>query len=614
MCGIAGYIGHQPLPPEHLSACLALMGRRGPDARASWTGRTPDGGWVCLLHSRLSILDLDPRSNQPFETGDGVLSFNGEIYNYLELRENLQSEGQAFASAGDAEVLARGLAVHGEGFLDRCEGMWAFAWFDGRSGRLLLSRDRFGEKPLYILTTETGTVFGSEPKFLFALLGHRPAVDLGQVRRYLVNGYKSLHKRHDGRVHSFFDSMEEVPLATVVALTPGGRGQPVRYWSPSFRQNDGMGFRDAVAGFRERLERSVELRLRSDVPLAFCLSGGIDSNALVGIARHRFGFDVHGFTVMNTDSRYEERSMVELAVERQNLRFTPIALERSDFLPRLREQVRHHDAPVSTISYYAQWMVQEAIAAAGYKVSISGTAADELLSGYYDHHNAYLHSVRNDPVRFEEALGDWRREQAGIVRNPYLKDPMLFIRDPDFRGHIFLDAEAFADFLTEPSGEGFAEERYCADLLRNRMANELFHESVPVILREDDLNAMYYSVENRSPFLDRDLFEFCQTIPTRHLIQHGRAKAILREAVRQLVPEEILDNPRKVGFNAPILDLLDLADPAVREWLLDDGPIYRHVRRDRIEELLRKTDLPNSRSKFLFYFINAKIFLEEFAQ
>jgi asparagine synthase (glutamine-hydrolysing) len=145
------------------------------------------------------------------------------------------------------------------------------------------------------------------------------------------------------------------------------------------------------------------------------------------------------------------------------------------------------------------------------------------------------------------------------------------------------------------------------------MSNELFHESVPVILHEDDLNAMYYSVENRSPFLDRRLFEVCQSIPTRHLIRNGRAKAVLREAVRGLAPDIILDNPRKVGFNVPISDYLDLNDPKIRNQILADSPIFELIKRDAIEALLNKAHLPNSQSKFLFYFLNAKIFLEEFS-
>jgi len=373
-----------------------------------------------------------------------------------------------------------------------------------------------------------------------------------------------------------------------------------------------LSFADAVAAARERLVESVRLRLRADVPIAFCLSGGVDSNALIAVAKRVLGYDVHGFTIMNTDERYEEREMVETTVRELGLRHTPIPLETKDFLRNLRTQIRYHDAPVCTITYYAQWRLMEAVAAAGYKVSVSGTGADELFSGYFDHQSFYIQALADDPPAQAAARGHWHRVIAPIVRNPYLQDPDVFVKDPGLRDHVYLDAEAFAGFLTRKWIEPFAEERYSRVPLRNRMANELFHESVPPILHEDDLNAMYFSVENRSPFLDRNLFELCQCIPTRHLVREARAKAVLRKAVRGIAPDAIVDNPRKVGFNVPILDYLHVKDPGVRDELLGDSPVYDHVRRDRIAQLLDSAYLPNSQSKFLFYFLNAKIFLEEF--
>jgi asparagine synthase (glutamine-hydrolysing) len=161
--------------------------------------------------------------------------------------------------------------------------------------------------------------------------------------------------------------------------------------------------------------------------------------------------------------------------------------------------------------------------------------------------------------------------------------------------------------------EPFREQCFTPSLLRNRMLNELRYETVPVLLHEDDLNAMYFSIENRSPFLDRHLAEFCFRIPSQYLIRDGLAKAVLRDAMRGIVPQRILSNPRKVGFNAPIFAFLDLQDPDVRSALLDTSPIFEHIRRDKIEALLHKGDLPNSESKFLFYFLSSKMFLEEFA-
>ena len=196
------------------------------------------------------------------------------------------------------------------------------------------------------------------------------------------------------------------------------------------------------------------------------------------------------------------------------------------------------------------------------------------------------------------------------MRNPYLKDPELYIKDPGFRDHLFLQNDLFATYLKKDWMESYTENNYVSSLLRNRMLNELFEETVPVILHEDDLNSMSVSIENRSPFLDRRLFDLAYSIPSRYLIQDARAKAVLRDAMRGIVPDSILDERRKVGFNAPIKDLLDIYDPKTREYLLDDGPVYNLVNKDKIELLLQHEELPNSESKFLFNFINMKIFME----
>lgn len=618
MCGIAGYVGARQIAPETRAQTLALMGRRGPDDHGELEYVSRKGKRVYLLHTRLSIIDLDERAAQPFRRGDDALIYNGELYNYVEQRASLQAKfGEGFSTESDTEVLLSVLQREGAAGLDGCEGMWAFAFLDAEPERLLLGRDRFGEKPLYTLQDEDGLYFASEIKFLFILAGRRPPVNLNQLHRYLINGYKSLYKQRA----SFFEGVTEFPAACTAEIDinadrPGdGLERATPYWRPDFcNRDESLSYADAVALSREALIESVRLRLRADVPLAFCMSGGIDSNSLLSIARREFDYDVHGFTIVNSDERYEEQGLVETAVRELGIRHSSIPVQTDGFLPKLRQLVRQHDAPVYTITYYAHWLLQQAIAEQGYKISISGTAADELFSGYYDHHLFYLREISHDPQLYAEALANWKRDIQPIVRNPYLQDPERFIRDPQFRDHIFLDAEGFAAYLKSPRFEAFAEENYCEDLLRNRMLNELFHESVPVILHEDDLNAMYFSIENRSPFLDRKLFESCARIPTRHLVRDGKAKAPLRDAMCGIVPEEILESRRKVGFNAPIYAFLNPSDPETRAFLLDDGPVFEHIEHSKIEALLARDSLPNSQSKFLFYFINMRIFLEDVAQ
>ena len=606
MCGIAGYFGRGQIAAQRVEGCLGLMGRRGPDCAAYASHTSDGGGRVYLLHSRLSIIDLEERSNQPFRIGSRTLVFNGELYNYVELKKELAAAGCEFATESDTEVLLRSIEQWGPKGFDRCEGMWALAVYDAEDGTLLLSRDRFGEKPLYLYRDETGLYFGSEVKFITALLGRRLEVNHRHLYRYMVNGYKSLYKVRE----TFFHGVEELPPGLTLRVDRRGREAPARYWQPSLVQDEAMTREEAVAGVRKRLIDSVRLRLRADVPLAFCMSGGIDSNSLISIAKRVFDYDVHGFTVMNEDARYEEQGEVEHAVRELGIRHTPVPITSEAFRENLVELVRQHDAPIYTISYYVHWLLMARIAEQGYRISVSGTAADELLTGSYDHHNLYLYEVRDTPLA-EASLNAWQAQVARYVRNPFLQNPRLYFDDPGIRNHVYLNNEAFARFLRTDWWEDFTEREYTDSLLRNRMLNELFAEAVPVILHEDDLNAMYYSIENRSPFLDRRLFEFCYRIPSRHLVRDGYAKVVLREAMSGLVPRRILCNHRKVGFNAPVFSFLDVRDGATREWLLDDGPIFEHVRRDMIESLISKETLLNSESKFLFYFLNSKVFLEE---
>ncbi len=609
MCGIAGYIGHATLDKPLLENCLDLMKRRGPNSAASYQHRFTPDHHVYFLHSRLSIIDLDDRANQPFRFGSKVLIFNGELYNYLEIKKELKDKGNEFLTESDTEVLIQTLAQEGWMGLDKCEGMWSFALYDESDGSLLLSRDRFGEKPLYLYQDTHGLYFASEIKFIFALLGHKLEVNYNHLYRFIVNGYKAINKGRE----TFFKGIRELPAASLLTIDPAGNETSRGYWKPQIETDYSLTYEQIVEQAREELIRAVKIRLRSDVPLAFCMSGGVDSNSLISIAKNIFNYDVHGFTIVNDDLRYEEQEMVEHAVNSLDIRHTAIPVNTQDFLPKLQTLVKQHDAPVYTITYFAHWLLMSSIAEHGYRISISGTAADELFTGYFDHHPAYLAEVyHSDPALHEDSLYAWKKHIQPIVRNPYLSNPSLFIENPAFRDHIFLNADEFSKYLHSNWNEAFTETEFCGSLLRNRMLNEMFHEAVPVILHEDDLNAMYYSIENRSPFLDRQLFDFCQKIPTKYLMRDGLTKVVLRDAMRGIVPDKVLDSRRKVGFNAPIFSFLDTKNPDVKSYLLDQSPIFDHIHKEKIEQMLAKEQLLNSESKFLFYFLNSKMFLEEF--
>ncbi len=605
MCGIAGFIGAAELPAARVQRTLALMRNRGPDHQ-DFVHFAEADRHVYLLHSRLSIIDLADRANQPFTVGASTLVYNGEIYNYRELRARLSDV--AWQTSSDTEVLLQYYRRQGARCVEQFEGMWAFALYDGARRELLLSRDRFGEKPLYYWQRPEGLYFGSELKFLWALADARPPVNTHHLRRYLVNGYRALFKTGD----LYYQQVQRLPQATTATVDAAGRLTLQRYWQPVIAEQP-LSLAAAIAGFKERFLRSVELRLRADVPLAFCLSGGVDSTSIVCTAARVFGYRVATFSLVDSDERYNERPNMQATVAALGCDHLFLEVTPTGQLDRLRRLIAYHDGPLVTISYLIHSMISEAVAQRGFRVVCSGTAADELVTGYYDHFLLHLREMRHHPA-YAQRRREWETHILPVVRNPCLRNPDLFQANPDFADHLYLDCAAFSSYLTAPFAEPYTKEEYTPNRLRNQMLNELFHDVIPPILHEDDLNSMMVSLENRSPFLDRELMEFAFSIPTEHLIVDGYAKYVLRQAMAGIVPDQVRLDRQKKGFNASINSVVDFADPATQQWILADSPVYELVHRAAIQRLLAgPRPLSNSFSKFFFSFLNAKLFLEQSA-
>jgi asparagine synthase (glutamine-hydrolysing) len=608
MCGIAGYFGFDTINDEVILATQKHLRHRGPNGNGIYKSSTTSGPWCLLLHSRLSIIDTSQLSSQPIHIAGHVLVYNGEIYNYLEIREQLIALGYKFHSSGDSEVLAVALYEWGISALERLEGMWSFAWYNKKTRRLILCRDRFGEKPLYYYRNGKGIYFASETQALSTLAGRKLPVNQEQILRFLVNGYKSLYKNKE----TFYIDVHEVPCSSALIVNENLSQNLLNYWRPCFSSQQALSFDDAVEIAKHALEKAVMLRLRSDVPLAFCMSGGIDSNAIIGIANSLSQHDVHGFSIVSSDQRYNETREIQASLRHLNIRHTAVFVDNVNFIQNLRSLVKSHDAPVFTISYYLHAKLLESISASGYKVSISGTGADEIFSGYFDHFMYYLRDVRAFPDVFDKTFREWKMFIRKDIRNPLLKNPDYILADPEARRHIFLNSDVFSSYMKQPWSEPFSEVKFCDSELRNRMLNEIFYESVPVILHEDDLNSMRVSVENRSPFLDKNLFEVIYSLPVEHLMKGCWSKALLREACRPYIANEVLSKRQKVGFNAALEDLLDVSDPFTIDFLLSESAIYDIVDRASIEDLIMKSQpWPNDISKFLFSFIGCKMFIEQ---
>lgn len=605
MCGIAGYIGKEMIDEQRILHTLEIMKNRGPDNQEYRIMRQGDT-FIILLHSRLSIIDLDSRSNQPFTIGDTTIVYNGEIYNYIELRNELQNKGIEFFTNSDTEVLLQSYRHYGDRCVEHFEGMWAFAIYDNKKGKLFLSRDRFAEKPLYFFNDDDGFFFGSEIKFLRALSGRNFKVNSKQIIKYLVNGYKSLYKKDD----TFFEGIRELDYASNMIVDHNNNITTNRYWRPTCSINNDMSLEEAVEGSRFHLLESMRIRLRSDVPLAFCLSGGVDSATLASIAAKEFNYDVAAFSIIDSDERYNELDNIMATVKDIDCKYTLIDLSYENFLEQLKDLILYHDVPIATTTYYIHSLLSRSISEKGYRVAFSGTSADELFTGYYDHFLLHLYEMRNHE-KYDSWLTDWQSFTSNYIRNPVLKNPDMYVVNPNAREHVFDNSHEFLDYLHVDFEDEFTEEIFCDSLLRNRMMNELFHEATRVILHEDDLNSMCYSIENRSPYLDSRLFDFMYSVPNEYLIRNGYAKYLLRESMKGVLNEHVRLDRRKRGFNASINSLIDFSDNEVLGYLLDDkARIFEILDRSKVVKLFSLNPVPNHYSKFIFSFINARIFME----
>ena len=603
MCGIAGAISKIDISSERINQTLGLMKNRGPDGSRSEV-IIFNNHKIFLLFSRLSIIDLEPRAMQPFSRGALKIITNGELYNHIELRKELNSLGHHFKTKSDTEVMLAAWEQWGESSLDRMEGMWAFALVDIDKQQITLCRDRFGEKPLYVWETSEAYYFGSEPKYLATLAGIKPNINYEQISRFLVNGYKAIYKRPQ----TFFQNFGEIAPSNYLTFSDNGSSSRARYWDLKYAPAH-MDEKTAVDGVRAHLKNSMKVRLRSDVPVALCLSGGVDSTILSGMAVQDFNENIGTFSIIDDDERYNEKENIDAQVSFLGCTNYKIHTSQDNFWDRMSKLIAYHDKPISTLSYYLHSFMSEQISNSGCRVAISGNGADELFAGYYDHYSFWLAEM-SSRSNHSKLIADWTNSYGKYVQNPILQNPDIFLHNPAERDHIYLNAEEFSSWLIEPFYEPFTESRYSDNILRNRMLNELKHETIPVILHEDDRNSMFYSVENRSPYLDRNLAEFLFTVPSRHLIKDGFAKYLLRSAGTGYVSETVLWDKRKKGFNAPIDSLINRKDPQTKDRLLSQSPIFDIVKKEKIERFLQEDMKDNSLSKNLFSFVSVKLFLE----
>jgi len=574
---------------------MQLLEHRGPDDAGYLTftrGRVDCGRqWrptdprpeAVLLHRRLSILDLSDTGWQPMSSHDGRfwIVFNGEIYNFVELRDELTGLGHEFRSTSDTEVLLAAYAEWGSGCLNRLVGMFALVILDTRRRTVFMARDFFGIKPFYYTVQDGSFAFASEVKALLEFAGQRPTANPERLYLYLRYGMC------DHGSDTLLAQVRQLPAGHFLELSLDGAEawagelQPRCYWRPETGQELDISFEEAAARVRDLFLNNVRLHLRSDVPVGTALSGGVDSSSIVMAMRHLHpNLEIHAFSYIAEDQGISEERWIDLVSREAGLHLHKVSPHAEDLLADLDPLSCAQDEPFGSTSLYAQYSVFRAAHEAGIKVMLDGQGADEILGGYRYYMGARLASL----IR----AGDWSgaaRFISGCSQWPGVSKHWLVFRSADYllpdsvQGPLrkligkdlspsWLRESWFHNRGVEPRSLNYSSN---PAVLRDALRRTLVETSLPHLLRYEDRNSMAFSVESRVPFLTPELVNFLFSIPERFLIaEDGTSKAVFRQAMRGIVPDAILDRRDKVGFATPEKRWLSKLDGWVRGILTCD--------------------------------------------
>lgn len=562
MCGLCGFTGQLVSREDVLRAMTERITHRGPDADGYYVaGETADNA-IAMGFRRLSIIDLEA-GNQPLYNEDGtlVLMFNGEIYNYRELREALIAQGHVFTTASDSEVLLHGFEQWREGLLTRLRGMFAFAIWNTVEHTLFLARDYFGIKPLYYTQLSDGAlVYGSEIKCLLAHPGVERVFNEAALDGYLSFQYAVPRE-------TFFKGIYCLPPAHYLWLRDGV-AEEQRYWDPVFEPDETMTLDEAVDAIDRAFTDSVEAHRISDVEVGCFLSSGVDSNFVASYFGGQKAFTV-GF---DNGTHYNESTYAaELAAHAGITHYTHIISEQ-EYWDALPEVQYYLDQPLADPSCIALYFVSK-LASEHVKVVLSGEGADELFGGYRIYHEPL------SLARYQKLPRWLRRGIAALVSPlPRFKGRSFLLRgaqtlEERFIGNAYMftqkeKARLLKDIpATDPALQTAPYYDRCRgqdDVTRMQYV-DINRWMVGDILLKADRMSMAHSLELRVPFLDREVFAVASKVPVKHRITGGTTKYALRQAARRHLPQQFTDKP-KLGFPVP-----------VRVWLRQE-PYYRRVR------------------------------------
>ena len=558
MCGIAGIINLDKAPADRhiLEAMVGAQRHRGPDDAGFFVR-----DFAGLGHARLSIIDLSGNAHQPMPNEDSTLYVvhNGEIYNYIELKDELVSLGHKFRSRTDTEVILHAYEEWGEKCLDRFNGMWAFAILNLKNGSLFCSRDRFGVKPFYYYRDHHVFIFASEIKAILKHPAMRPKPDDDTIFDYLASGYGYM----DISDRTFFKDVRQLKPGHFIKVYPvTGRISCEQYWNLEGGIKTGNDKEaDVLREFYELFKDAVSLRLRSDVPVAVSLSGGLDSSSIACVmARLRGEMSFDTFSSCFEDAAYDERRFIKPVIDLTGARPNFIFSKPENVLDEIDNIIWHQDEPYSTLSILPQWYVMKYAGQKGIKVLLTGQGGDETLGGYHKYY-LYLFADLIRSMRWKDAAREmemYRSLGKGAPSAGAIFKILVSHMAPDALKRMLNAGRFWAapsylnrDFAAARSGRISAEKKF-GSILNNDLYNGLKISPLPSLLHIDDRSSMAHSVESRSPFLDYRLVEFLFSLGPEYKIRNGYTKYLLREAMKGVLPEEVRTRRDKMGFTTPL--------------------------------------------------------------
>jgi asparagine synthase (glutamine-hydrolysing) len=534
-------------------------------------------GLLVLGHRRLSIIDLSEAGHQPMcnENRNVWVIFNGEIYNYKELTEELCEKGHSFKSKTDTEVILHAYEEWGTECLSRFNGMWAFALWDSNRKRLFCARDRFGIKPFYYYFTGQKFILASEIKAILQNQSIVRSPNHNRIYDYLSYGYL------DHTNETFFQNLYQLRgghYLTLDLVTNDLQLNVRPYWDLKPKEcKIGDGKDDFKERFYELLEDSIRLHMRSDVPVGTCLSGGIDSSSIVCLAKRFFDSNVHKtFSSCFDEKTYDEREFINRVVQVTDSDPHYVFPKPEDLSREIEDLVWHQDEPFGSTSIFAQWSVFKLAKMNQVKVILDGQGADELLAGYHPYFGFYLSELART-FRFQKFIEEYRKIRSLYhYSHSWILGHLMVCLPPlpwsrVIRNRVLLQKNKWLNVFDHSIREIEFQQKF-KNILFDRLYQSLMNLTLPALLHYEDRNSMAHSIEARVPFLDYRLVEFIFSLPMNQIIRNGTTKFILRETMKGIIPETVRTRLDKMGFATPE----DL-------W-------FREVLRDQVLEIL------NSRS------------------